>query len=82
MQYHLKLPNCCWPNVEKLPLVPIAVEGNPDLPRPVPMPMALPMYAELGNPFSFSSGSSLSPPTIPISARFTFLAANCNGAPG
>lgn len=51
-------------------------EVNPeDLPIPDPAPIALPMQNAVGGPFSFSSDPSLSPPTMPMSARDTFLAA-------
>lgn len=58
-------------------LSPTACEDvNPDLPRPDPDPIALPMKNEVGGPFSLSSDPSVNPPTMPTSTRDTFLAAS------
>lgn len=46
-----------------------------DLLAPDPTPMATPMLNEGIGPFSFDSGPSVKPPTIPMSAKLTFLAA-------
>ena len=76
VRYHLKPPYCCWPWVEKLPPPQVAVEEDkPDLPIPDPAPMACAIYHAVAGPFPFSSEASLRPLTIPMSARFIFLAA-------
>lgn len=72
---HLKPPNSCCPYVDLLPPALVAVE-NPDQssPEPVLELIALPINAAVGRVFSFSTDASSSPPTMPMSAKFTFLA--------
>lgn len=62
--------------LEKKSSVPVDCAGiNPDLLRPEPAPIALPMEYEARGPLSLSSEPSLSAPTTPTSASETFLAA-------
>uniref|UniRef100_A0A0A9FKZ6 Uncharacterized protein n=1 Tax=Arundo donax TaxID=35708 RepID=A0A0A9FKZ6_ARUDO len=59
----------------KSPLPPVAPvdDGKPDLPRPDPMSIVVPMYHGAAGPFS--SNPSLSCPTTPTSERSTFFGA-------
>lgn len=62
---------------EKLPVTQVAIEEDkPDLLIPDPVATVLPpMYHAGAGPLSFSFDVSPSPPTTPISAKLTFLAA-------
>lgn len=73
----MNLPFYDWKKVEKFQVSPVVVEeGKPVvLPRPDPAPIALPIKDGGGGALSFSWDSSVSPPTIPMSAKFVFLGA-------
>lgn len=72
----MKPPNWCCIDVDLLPPALVAVE-NPDQSSPeLELIPPLPINAMAGRVFSFSADASSSPPTMPMSAKLTFLAAD------